>query len=150
MSLERINQNPRFTLEMVETKALANHPLRVIDVGARGGQEFHWHLYADQVKLIGFEPDLEECERLNQQASKNAAFFPIALSHEKGKRRFYQYQWAASSSFYPFEPTMLQRLPNEAVLHVVGESELETIDLDSFLDENKIEAIDFIKLDVEG
>lgn len=61
MSLTNINDNPRFTKYLVDKKAFQVNPLTVVDVGARGGFESHWSSFGDQLRLIGFEPDVEEC-----------------------------------------------------------------------------------------
>ncbi len=68
MALERINFQPRMTQFLVnQLSAFSDKPLLILDVGARGGFEDHWQLYGEQALQIGFEPDVEEFERLNQQ-----------------------------------------------------------------------------------
>jgi FkbM family methyltransferase len=151
MALTNINKCPRFTKHLVSLKAFDSKRLSVVDVGARGGFESHWSFYGDQVRLIGFEPDLEECNRLNQQVSNTEnCYFPFALAQSIGKRTFYVTAYPSSSGFYKPDMRFLHRFPDEVNLTVVKEIEIDTIDLDSFSRENGLKVIDFMKLDAEG
>lgn len=151
MSLKNINTSPRLIKQLVTSRAFANKPLVVADVGARRGFESHWSVYGDQARLIGFEADAEECERLNRQvASSGNRFFPVALHQSKGKRPFYIAAQASSSGFYPVNMKFVQRLTDEVNLSIIKTTEMDTIDFDSFASENNIGHIDFIKLDTEG
>ncbi len=147
----KINRCPRLTPYLVASYSFDRDPLCVVDVGARGGFEGHWSLYDNQIRLIGFEPDVEECERLNQEAStKEKRYFPIALHQSRGKWPFYVTAYPASSGFYRPDMKFWKRFPDERNLAVTGIVEIDTIDLDTFAVENCIGPIDFIKLDVEG
>jgi len=125
--------------------------LLVVDVGARGGFERHWSFYGDQVELIGFEPESEECKRLNQQASGTRnRYFPVALGESTGKRTFYVTRYPPSSGFYKPDMNFWHRFADEIHLSVVKEIEINTADLDHFAHENGLGSIGFMKLDVEG
>jgi len=152
VSLQNINPSPRLTEHLVASQAFASEPLMIVDVGARGGLEPHWSLYRDQVRLLGFEADVKECERLNQHELKTGnRFFPVALHESKGKRTFYVTALPDSSGFYPPDTNFCQRLVNAgANLSVVKTVEMDTVDFDSFANENGINEVDFIKLDTEG
>jgi len=150
MSLTNINDNPRFTKYLVDKKTFQVNPLTVVDVGARGGFESHWSSFSDQLRLIGFEPDVEECARLNQQSSAHISYFPIALDQHPGKRTLYITKYVASSGFYQPDIRYIQRFTEEEDLTVVKTLDLETTDLDSFLRQKKMQEVDFIKLDTEG
>ena len=62
------SRTTRFTRYLVETHAFKADKMVVVDVGARGGFSPAWDVLQDQVRLIGFEPDTEECDRLNADA----------------------------------------------------------------------------------
>ena len=146
-----LNASPRLTKHLVASRAFAEQPLVVVDIGARRGFEPHWSVYGDQVKLIGFEADAEECERLNQQATGSGnRFFPVALHQNKGKRPFYVTSQSSSSGFYEANMRYVQRFPEEVNLSVIKTVEMDTVDFDSFAGENGIDSVDFIKLDTEG
>ena len=60
--------------------AAADDPLLLVDVGARGGPEEPWRSLSPEVlRVVGFEPDAEECERLNAAAAPGRRFLPVAL-----------------------------------------------------------------------
>jgi FkbM family methyltransferase len=57
--------------------------LKIVDVGARGGLPKRWRPFFDQIEVIGFEPDPQECERLNALSHPYAAkYLPYALGDE--------------------------------------------------------------------
>jgi FkbM family methyltransferase len=61
-------------------EAVAGDPLLLIDVGARGGLEEPWRSLPPEVlRVVGFEPDREECDRLNATAAPGHRFLPVAL-----------------------------------------------------------------------
>ena len=65
---------------------LADSPLTIVDVGARGGLHPRWNGLARWVDGVGFEPEPEECARLNAAARstglRSLRFFPFALGRE--------------------------------------------------------------------
>lgn len=151
MSLKNINYSSRFTKYLVASRAFEQEPLIIVDIGARGGFERHWSLYGDEVKLIGFEADPEECEQLNQRASNSGnRFFPVALHQNRGKKEFYVTAFPNSSGFYRADMEFWQRFPEEVLLAVEKTIDIDTVDFDSFASENHIDSVDFIKLDTEG
>ncbi|MBI3930998.1 MAG: FkbM family methyltransferase [Chloroflexi bacterium] len=151
MGLKNINSSPRFTQYLVASGAFEQKPLVIVDVGARGGFEEHWSSYGDQVKLIGFEADANECQRLNQQESGLAKrFYPAALHRDKGKRTFYCAAYPAASGFYQPDIKLLQRFPDKVNLVIEKALELDTVDFDTFASNNGIDYVDFMKLDTES
>ena len=153
MAIKNINHQPRMTQFLVnDSNSFSSNPLLIMDVGARDGFEYHWDFFGNQIHKIGFEPDVEECNRLNQKSSHNSKFYSIALGRKKEKRTFSYCQWGGSSGFYPGNKNFLKRFPNEDLedMEVVETQDMETVDLDSFVEENKVDEVDFIKLDVEG
>jgi FkbM family methyltransferase len=60
--------------------AVAEDPLLLVDVGARGGMEEPWRSLPPEVlRVVGFEPDAAECDRLNASAPPGCSFLPVAL-----------------------------------------------------------------------
>jgi len=151
MGLKNINFSPRFTRHLIASHSFEKKPLVTVDVGARGGFEEHWSLYGDQVKLIGFEADAAECERLNQQESGlDRRFYPVALHQDTGQRTFYSTAYPAGSGFYQPDMKLVQRFPDKVNLAVVETIDLETAGFDSFASDNGIDYVDFVKLDTES
>lgn len=72
-----------------------------LDVGARGDVGLPWSLFADgRLKVIGFEPDGDECDRLNK-THPNRKYYPHALWGSTTTRSFYLCERGATSSMYP-------------------------------------------------
>jgi len=144
--------NPQFTKYLVKNEILKNRPLAVVDVGSRGGLEHHWTNYDNAVQFIGFEPDSEECERLNNSlnSGSNSRFYPVALYKDKGSYVFYHNQASAASGLYPADQKIVSRFPDEENLKIRKTSIIHTTDFDSFIKDYNIPDIDFMKIDAEG
>ncbi|OGO44479.1 MAG: hypothetical protein A2137_06645 [Chloroflexi bacterium RBG_16_58_8] len=151
VSLKNIDSSPDFTRHLASSRAFEGKPLVIVDVGARGGFAKYWSCYGDQIKLIGFEPDAEECEQLNRQAAGSGnRYFPVALHQNTGRKTFYITAYPPSSGFNQPIIEEVGRFTDKVNLSVVRTIEMETIDFDSFAGNNNIDYVDFIKLDTEG
>ncbi len=145
-----LNPDPRLTTFMASNE-LFEDPFLVVDVRARGGFEGHWQHYGNQVRLIGFEPDDEECEALNSNTASDAEiYYPAALHRRRGTFQMYQTPHAASSGFYKTNMKFWDRFPDKVNLGTISAVDVDAVDFDSFARENDISSIDFLKLDVEG
>lgn len=151
ISTNTLNSRPRFTEYLARIKAFSVSPLTVIDIGARGGAGKEWQVYRDQHRVIGFEADEKECERLNKSASIYERYYPIALSSTRGIRKFYVHpRHTPTSSFFDSDTSFLARFPGWQPFMSEKHIMLETTDFVSFAKKNKIRDIDVMKLDVEG
>lgn len=148
----RMLQNPRLTRHLVAKKAFVQQPLVVVDAGAKGGFETQWDFYGDeQVQLIGFEPNVAECERLNAGESRpNRRYYPTALHRTKGAKTLHINAHEASSSFLKPDFEFLKRTPDWTSLVAKKNIRVRTDSLDSFARSRKIGNADFIKIDTEG
>jgi len=121
-----------------------------LDVGARGDVSEPWSLFAPgAIKVIGFEPDPEECARLSK-AYPGRKYYPNALWGEKAVRPFYLCEWASTSSMYP--PAEASNRQYRSI-HWTGRVpaktlQVECVALDSILAPE--DAPDFIKIDTQG
>ena len=151
MGRKEIGYAAKFTKHMVGNGAFKEKPLVVVDVGARGGFARHWSIFADQINCIGFEPDAEECELINNSPSAiKRRVYPVALHKTKGIFPFYITKLPNSSGFYAPDESVVKRFPISEPLTVEAVKELNTVDFDSFAREMNIEYVDFVKLDTEG
>src|SRR3989338_5822513 len=152
----KISPLPRFTEHVVGAGLLATAPLTVVDAVSRGGFESQWDVYKNFIRLIGFELDTKECNRLNAEIANieaSAGFlnhYPVALHREEKVRPFFVARHKPASSFYRPYSRFLDRLPERINRAVKEERTMKTIDLDSFLDRIDMCDVDFIKLDTEG
>jgi len=139
--------DPPMTGRLVEAGAFAEDPLIVVDVGARGGIEWFWKAFGDGIRTIAFEPDSEECARLQAAAEKNITYLPVALGSESGTRILHVARFPASSSFYPNDRAWCGRFDIGDSVLVESQVEVHTTTLREALAGRRP---DFIKLDVEG
>src|SRR5665213_1974356 len=105
MSGIAINPSPLMTRYLVqELRAFANDPLTIFDVGARGGMNQEWAVFGNQLRVICFEPDEEECKRLEAEVQDEAApqvrYIPCALGRSTGTATLYEARQPASSGLY--------------------------------------------------
>jgi FkbM family methyltransferase len=123
--------------------------LVVVDVGAHGAEDGDVYSAAlsTQDLVIGFEPNVSECARLNL-ASVRRRYFPHAIGDgEPGQFRICSYP-LTSSLFEPNIP-LLEHYENLAELcRVVSREPIETRRLDD-IEELRMD-VDFLKLDIQG
>lgn len=129
-------------------------PIVVVDVGARGGAESSWSALPTSSKVIAFEPDDQECERLNRReqdrGEHRVTYVPIALGKQRGLAPFFQTASPhCSSNLRPIEE-LCARFPIFTGIAVQSESQIELVPLDDWCRENDVRNIDFIKLDTQG
>jgi FkbM family methyltransferase len=146
--LDRINTSPRFLLDVCQGRLLDPAPLVVLDVGASGGFPPCWSAFGDQARLIGFEPDADECRRLREKHGLDIR--PVALGRRREARRLNKVKWAFSSSFLDINRDYWSRFPMGDMFESAGEETIETVDLDSYAAESGLADIDYLKLDTEG
>lgn len=139
--MRNVNYVSRFTRLLTERRVFKDSPLCVLDVGARGGPQSHWPLYGQDIRVIGFEPHVEECNRLNAVASNfNVPFtcYPVGLGKESFTARLYEYPNKAANSLIP--PT---NNPNAAY------TDIKVTRFEDFAKEHNIRQVDFVKMDIE-
>jgi len=150
MSPIAVNSDPAMTRFIVDSGLLRDDPVTIVDVGARWGFNEEWRVFGDSLRMICFEPDVEECERLNAQADRRVTYVPAALGNEAGTATFYITRLDASCGLYRTNSQYFSRLLNGANGEVVGERSVSVTTLDSELSRLGVPAVDFIKLDAEG
>ncbi len=152
MLYSSFTSNPRFTKYLVEKGIFKNNPLIIVDVGARGGLEYHWANYGNAIQFMGFEPDAEECKKLNDSLppQSKSKFYPVALYKDKGTHDFYEQVSPAACGLYRRDPEIVNRFPAGELFEVTKISRIKTTDFDSFVKDYNIPDVDFIKIDAEG
>lgn len=130
-----------------------DEPVRLVDVGARGGVDERWRRFQPVLDVLGFEPDPAECDRLNHAARKlpyRSRFLPCALGREEGEVSFNVCRWPVASSVYEPNPALLADFPHAAGLMTVTERrKLATVPLDDVCAREGVTP-DCLKVDVEG
>ena len=127
----------------------------VVEIGAHpyGERQERFHILLDFFpgsKIHAFEIDEEECIKLNKLKKNGLKFYPYALGDKEEKRKFYETNHPMCSSLYEPNEKLLKLFNNLSVAYLKKITEVNTISLDSFIKKEKIESIDFIKIDVQG
>ena len=121
----------------------------VVEAGARWGVDERWRRLGDDVHLIGFEPDPEECARL-QASNPDVEYVPLALGAVDGTTTLHLTVDPACASLYPPDPDAVAERPELAVAAPAGDRPVETTRLDTWARGRGLPAIDVIKLDTQG
>ena len=127
---------------------------RILEIGALnlGKKEKFYDLlnYFPNSEIIGFEVDKNICKKMNSVSKIGVKYFPFAIGKKKEIRKFYETNHPMCSSLYKPNHNLLSLYNNMEISFLKEESEIETVDLDTFVSENKIGNVDFLKIDVQG
>ena len=125
--------------------------INIVDIGAMslgsGTEPYASLLRANKARVIGFEPDPEQCERLNQLHGEPHRFYPDFIG-DGADATFYETNWAATGSLYPPNQALLEKFQNLHELTTLRKTHpVKTRRLD---DIDAVGDVDFIKIDVQG
>ena len=123
----------------------------ILDIGAMeigsGNETYAPLLETGKVKLIGFEPNEVECDRLNERQDKTRVYYPYFIGDGK-KATYYQTNMAMTGSLFEPNSQLLKKFQNlNELTTLVKTHQVDTIRLD---DIESVTDVDFIKIDVQG
>jgi len=125
--------------------------LVALDVGCRWGFAQKFVAAKDQFHIFGFDPDTEECERLEKYyGDASITLLPMALAHVAGLRTLFVTQEPACSSLFQPDPALTENYPALACARQVSTKEIETTTLDLWAAQSKVAIVDYIKIDTQG
>ncbi len=150
MKIPWVGSRERPTTAQIAAEVLGPATALVVDVGARWGAADSWYRLRPLARLIGFEPDAAECAPTTAKPSTSERFVPVALGAEKGRRTLYVTREPGCSSLYEPDPGFARRYPLLDVVTVERTIEIDVGRLDEWSQQEGIQAIDFMKLDVQG
>jgi len=133
------------------SKIQNEHPFTLVDVGSMGGIAEKWDLLSNSMKIIAFEPDEREFNRLKN--SNSATYFNFALHDKSQSLRFYITKGHGKSSIYKPNIGFLSHFEGIERFHIEKDEIIpseKVSSLDSVIEENSITDVDFIKLDTQG
>lgn len=119
----------------------------VFDVGANQGDWTRSILAAlpSQAHVYAFDPAPTNIERLGKISDSRVTVVPLALGKTQGEMTFYSpAPGSGCGSLFNFRPE--ETRPDEPL----SEETVQVTTLDSFVKENGITVIDFMKMDLEG
>lgn len=123
----------------------------IVDVGCRWGFADSFIDELDFFRLYGFDPDKDECERLEKlYNSDRITLVPLALADSKGESSLYLTKDPACSSMYiPDSQITDKYLGLECAAHM-GEITVKHDTMDNWARQFGIPHIDHIKIDTQG
>ena len=101
-------------------------------------------------RVLAFEVDRALCEKLNKTSRPGIEFFATALGKTEETRAFYETNHPMCCSLYEPNHPLLSVYNNFEVVYLKSVGEIETVSLDYFARQHKIESVDFIKIDIQG
>jgi len=137
----------------------------LLDVGSAGGIAEHWHIFADRLRAYGFDPWIEDCDEQNSKSPENIRYFANLIgltdrnhwAFEKPARTTIQ-SWMSRSSAMAVPPELYLTTGYNPELWGASAAERvvprtftnKKIHLDTFVNEQGLDHVDFIKVDTDG
>jgi FkbM family methyltransferase len=149
--------------DLLYKHSLLTDQLTIIDCGAAGGSFQEWASLTDKIVIHGFDPDKDECQRLNEEAKAKGLqhyYYPFLIAGDSEKRSFYLTNKSDSNSLFRPDDRLIARFKQKycdhqwiSTIETVGHKEtiqVSTTSLNTWAHQHSIQDIDFIKLDVQG
>lgn len=129
----------------------AEHPIVLVDVGARGGLKKDWQSARRFLRTIAFEPDAQEFEKLaDRSKTTEDRVLGTALAETDGTIPLNVTRDAGLSSVYEPNRAWLEQFPSVNRFDVVDRRAVTARRLDAVLAEQGEHDVDFIKVDTQG
>lgn len=121
----------------------------VLDIGAAliDRPPYQSLVDAGRARVIGFEPNPQECDRLNREYGEPHRFFPYFVGDGQ-TAIFHETNWMPTGSLYEPNTPLLEKFQNLA--EVMRPTAIHTVSTTRIDDIVEIENVDFIKIDVQG
>jgi len=126
------------------------YPIKLIDVGAKGGLQSNWKNVEKYLQVVGFEPDNRAFRDLEKNASPKRIYINKALYEHKGAVDFHVTKKEGNSSIFIPNRTFLEQFPDPGRFDVSKISKIEVDSIDNQLKKHTVEDVDFIKVDAQG
>lgn len=127
-----------------------------LDVGARRGFTDDVRLIASAVNAVGFEPDTDECERLNAEANlgshpwKKLHFLPVALAATEGTSRLNLYSQPGCSSLLEADRDLAALYSRQDYYGLTGTVDVPALPLDAAAEKFCFSDASYLKIDIQG
>jgi len=128
---------------------LRGEQLELLDIGSRDGLHPRWRRLATVLRVIGFEPDVEECRRLNASTASNERYLPLALGARPERRAFFRCRAPGCSGLYRPNTTFVDQFHFGPEMTVTGETLVDVIPLDTVAAREGLRP-DHLKIDAQG
>jgi FkbM family methyltransferase len=128
-------------------------PLVLVDVGARGGLRPNWRQAERHLRIVGFEPEADEFQRLDREARASGGrtrFFHAALHNRAGAVPLHVARDRGLTSIFEPNRPFLNAFPEAERFDTVAVAEVMTDTLDHVLETGQVHDVDFVKVDTQG
>ena len=160
--METLLPNSPFARYMAD--ALGETPFTLLDVGCSGGIDGAWRLFGQNLRAFAFDPNLEECKRLEEaETLKSVTYVPAFVGGVEGSGGNPQSYWTfnpwdrlsvAATLNFKAAATDRMTAAEKTTLNLWQKTKLadprSQIYLPDFLREHGTDDVDFIKIDVDG
>jgi FkbM family methyltransferase len=129
------------------------HPLVLVDAGARGGLKRNWTAARPHLRVLGFEPETREFNQLASPQTSGPAsttYFNVALHNVSGPLRLHVARDGGLTSIFEPNRRMLDAFPDAARFDTVDVHDVQADTLDHHLGAHGITDVDFVKVDTQG
>lgn len=127
-----------------------------LDIGARGGFTTDLAAIGAAVEAIGFEPDMEECDRLNARADARAAglrglrYIPTAVGRASEDRKLNIYRARGCTSLLTADAAFAKTFAREEYFILDGQISVKVEPLDEAAARFGFADAHFMKIDIQG
>jgi FkbM family methyltransferase len=128
------------------------HPIVLVDIGARGGPKQNWLPARRHLRTIGFEPDPEEFRRLSEvgTASPSDLLLDVALHSRREPINLFVARDRGLTSCFPPNHAFLQAFPEASRFDTAARAQVAADSLDAVLLAHGTPEVDFLKIDTQG
>lgn len=154
--MENANYNPKMLLDLTSTSALADDPFVLVDVGCGLGIDAAWRRFSPYLHAHGFDPQLEEVERLRREEKDANVHYHAALVGVPGASPPildpYFEPFGRTSSIAALGPANASGVVTFFETNDWGARELAArkVGLADYLRSEGVERVDFVKTDTDG
>jgi FkbM family methyltransferase len=121
-----------------------------VDIGASGGVDPRWKALGVPFKSVLFEPDPREYHQLKSKSESNSIVLNSALSSEKCEVELNLCKKQMASSIFNPNLNFLKLFPDSLRFEVINKIKINADTLNNQLKNQKINNVDFIKIDTQG
>jgi FkbM family methyltransferase len=124
----------------------------VVDVGCRWGFAAAWEQLGERCQVVGFDPDVAECERLRQhyRSAPQVEVVALGLGAKPGPATLHVTKDPSGNSLYPTVADVVERFPALAGGQVEHTVDIELTTLDEWCAQAGRARVDVIKVDTQG
>ena len=166
MEQGQILKSNNLTKSLISSEIFKNSPFSLIDVGCSGGISNIWNIYEPYLKAYGIDPVIAECENLNRnKTSENINYYPALIGLEDEHKDYQSVKDATSKMPNPWNDLSVKlaldildsKIKDQNKLSILNNwheqkliSDDKKITLNKFVNNERINAIDFIKIDIDS